>query len=83
MSSSPDEVEEEPDPISSDVAEIRQLDALTGHPLAEDIILYALPVCGPYDALMSCKYKVHRFHQSKIKDSLSPDQVASRNIKER
>ena len=30
------------------------LSALTGRPLANDILLYALPVCGPYDAL-----KVH------------------------
>lgn len=27
------------------------LSALTGKPIAGDILLYALPVCGPYEAL--------------------------------
>ena len=27
------------------------LGALTGRPVAGDILLYALPVCGPYEAL--------------------------------
>lgn len=27
------------------------LNALTGRPLANDILLYALPICGPYEAL--------------------------------
>jgi hypothetical protein len=31
---------------------------LTGRPLAEDILLYAIPVCGPYNALQSFKYRV-------------------------
>ncbi|GMH40784.1 hypothetical protein BSKO_08688 [Bryopsis sp. KO-2023] len=34
------------------------LDSLTGCPKPEDILLYALPVCAPYDAMLSYKYKV-------------------------
>ncbi|XP_010546948.1 PREDICTED: nuclear export mediator factor NEMF [Tarenaya hassleriana] len=34
------------------------VDYLTGNPLPTDILLYAVPVCGPYNALQSYKYKV-------------------------
>jgi hypothetical protein len=34
------------------------LDSLTGRPLAEDVMLYAMPVCAPYSALTDFKYKV-------------------------
>ncbi|CAN8253544.1 unnamed protein product [Cochlearia groenlandica] len=34
------------------------VDYLTGNPLAMDILLYAVPVCGPYNALQSYKYRV-------------------------
>ena len=33
-------------------------DSLTGCPLADDTLLYAIPVCGPYDSLLNYKYKV-------------------------
>lgn len=33
-------------------------DYLTGNPLPNDILLYAVPVCGPYNALQSYKYRV-------------------------
>ena len=31
------------------------LDALTGCPLPEDDLLYAIPVCAPYSAILSYK----------------------------
>lgn len=31
------------------------LDALTGCPVAEDLLLYAIPVCGPYSAMLNYK----------------------------
>jgi predicted ribosome quality control (RQC) complex YloA/Tae2 family protein len=34
------------------------LAALTGMPKKEDILLYAVPVCGPYEAMQNYKYKV-------------------------
>ncbi|XP_024524547.1 nuclear export mediator factor NEMF [Selaginella moellendorffii] len=37
---------------------LTELDALTGRPLPNDILLYAVPVCGPYSALQSYKYHV-------------------------
>ncbi|KAK9857575.1 hypothetical protein WJX84_011908 [Apatococcus fuscideae] len=35
-----------------------QLDTLTGAPLQKDILLHALPVCGPYSALQTCRFKL-------------------------
>lgn len=35
------------------------LDSLTGCPKAEDTLLFALPVCAPYDVMLSYKYKVN------------------------
>lgn len=34
------------------------INCLTGQPLPEDILLYAVPVCAPYIALTNYKYKV-------------------------
>lgn len=34
------------------------LDYLTGNPLSSDILLYAVPVCAPYNALQAYKYRV-------------------------
>ncbi|VAI14095.1 unnamed protein product [Triticum turgidum subsp. durum] len=34
------------------------LDYLTGIPVASDILLYAVPVCAPYNALQTYKYRV-------------------------
>lgn len=34
------------------------IDSLTGLPLAEDLLLFAIPVCAPYTAIQSYKYKV-------------------------
>jgi hypothetical protein len=37
---------------------LTELDALTGVPRAEDVLLYGVPMCGPYTALQGFKYKV-------------------------
>lgn len=37
---------------------LNELDYLTGNPLQNDILLYAVPVCGPYNALQTYKYRV-------------------------
>jgi hypothetical protein len=42
----------------SNAAALQELDALTGLPRADDVLMYAVPVCGPYAALVSYKYKV-------------------------
>ncbi|MFS8001340.1 putative NFACT protein [Helianthus anomalus] len=34
------------------------MDYLTGVPLPNDILLYAVPVCAPYAAVQSYKYRV-------------------------
>ncbi|KAJ8767313.1 hypothetical protein K2173_017357 [Erythroxylum novogranatense] len=41
-----------------DKAKLNDLDYLTGNPLPSDVLLYAVPVCGPYSALQSYKYRV-------------------------
>uniref|UniRef100_A0A6G1SM14 Nuclear export mediator factor Nemf n=1 Tax=Aceria tosichella TaxID=561515 RepID=A0A6G1SM14_9ACAR len=38
--------------------EHRLIDTLTESPTAEDVLLYSIPMCGPYSALQSFKYKV-------------------------
>jgi len=38
--------------------EIKLLNSLTGCPHADDTLLFAVPVCGPYSSLLSYKYKV-------------------------
>ncbi|XP_057959067.1 uncharacterized protein LOC131151707 [Malania oleifera] len=37
---------------------LNDMDYLTGNPLPNDILLYAVPVCGPYTALQTYKYRV-------------------------
>ncbi|MED6145351.1 hypothetical protein PIB30_024397 [Stylosanthes scabra] len=37
---------------------LNDVDYLTGIPLPNDILLYAVPVCGPYNAVQSYKYRV-------------------------
>ncbi|KAL9364890.1 hypothetical protein Peur_042763 [Populus x canadensis] len=37
---------------------LNDLDYLTGNPLPIDILSYAVPVCGPYSAVQSYKYRV-------------------------
>jgi len=35
-----------------------EVEKLTGCPVAEDVLLYAVPVCGPYASMQNFKYKV-------------------------
>ena len=35
-----------------------EIEKLTGIPVAEDTLLYAIPICGPYSSLQNFKYKV-------------------------
>ncbi|KAL4425918.1 hypothetical protein ABPG75_009934 [Micractinium tetrahymenae] len=37
---------------------LTQLDQLTGQPRGDDILLYAVPVCAPYQVMTSYKFKV-------------------------
>jgi len=37
---------------------VAEVDKLTGQPRPEDVLLFAVPVCAPFDALQSYKYKV-------------------------
>lgn len=37
---------------------LNDVDYLTGSPLPNDILLCAVPVCGPYTAVQSYKYRV-------------------------
>lgn len=37
---------------------LNDVDYLTGNPLPNDILHYAVPVCGPYNALQTYKYRV-------------------------
>lgn len=37
---------------------LTELDLLTAKPYTDDILLYAVPVCGPYNALQGYKYRV-------------------------
>lgn len=37
---------------------LTELDSLTGCPTATDVLLYAVPVCAPYQALQGYKYRV-------------------------
>ena len=60
------EVKIEVDDVSDDEEDMEtraeklfgELDELTGQPVLEDELLFALPVCAPYSALLNYKYKV-------------------------
>lgn len=41
------------------MADINMLDSLTGQPLPEDELLFAIPVVAPYNALANYKYAFH------------------------
>jgi len=41
-----------------DRGKLNDLDYLTGNPVPNDVLLYAVPVCGPYTALQTYKYRV-------------------------
>jgi len=40
------------------VTEHRLIDTLAENPLPDDVLLYSIPMCGPYSALQNFKYKV-------------------------
>lgn len=50
-----DEEEDESGQLGDDLAILSEL---TGQPVAEDELLYTIPVCAPYSALANYKYKV-------------------------
>lgn len=37
---------------------LNDVDYLTGNPIPSDVLLYAVPVCAPYNALQTYKYRV-------------------------
>ncbi|ORE08811.1 hypothetical protein BCV72DRAFT_224377 [Rhizopus microsporus var. microsporus] len=43
---------------ADEIANLSALDSLTGNPLPEDILHFAIPVCAPYPAIQKYKYKV-------------------------
>lgn len=43
---------------ADEIANLSILDSITGNPLPEDIIHFAIPVCAPYPAIQKYKYKV-------------------------
>ncbi|KAF7254942.1 hypothetical protein EG68_08639 [Paragonimus skrjabini miyazakii] len=64
-SSKTSDVDEDDPDVGDDAAQhvteddwIRLMDTLTGQPVDGDVLLYALPVCAPYSALMNYKFKV-------------------------
>ena len=44
--------------MAKQASELAELAALTGQPREEDSLLYAVPVCAPYDVLQKYKFKV-------------------------
>lgn len=53
VSEDDEDIEEE-----NKLIEYRLIDTLSESPLPDDVLLYAIPMCGPYSALQSLKYKV-------------------------
>ncbi|XP_044291971.1 nuclear export mediator factor NEMF isoform X2 [Varanus komodoensis] len=54
----PDEKEEHDPDLHTHEEEQTLFDSLTGQPHAEDVLLFAIPVCAPYTAMTNYKYKV-------------------------
>ncbi|WAR18853.1 NEMF-like protein [Mya arenaria] len=50
-----DKIEEE---VNTGTEDVQTLNSLTGIPMLEDELLFAVPVCAPYNALTNFKYKV-------------------------
>lgn len=55
-----EQIEEEDDFLDEDNknTEHKLIDTLAESPAIDDVLLYAIPMCGPYSALQSFKYKV-------------------------
>ena len=61
MTKEPEEAMEEEDQIEDqqqNLEDVQVLQSITGIPHAEDTLLYCIPVCGPYTALLNYKFKV-------------------------
>jgi hypothetical protein len=52
-----EEEESDSDTAAGDMDSLNLLDTLTGQPLADDILLFAVPLCAPYSALQKFKYR--------------------------
>lgn len=52
-----EEAEEGDQQAAADLQRLRQLDAMTGMPRDEDVVLHVLPVCAPYSVLAAYRYK--------------------------
>jgi hypothetical protein len=39
-------------------SQLSELDTVTGIPVSDDVLLFAIPVCAPYSAISNYKYKV-------------------------
>ncbi|XP_075283397.1 ribosome quality control complex subunit NEMF [Opisthocomus hoazin] len=52
-----DKEEQDQDQLGAEEGEAL-LDSLTGQPHPEDVLLFAVPICAPYTAMMNYKYKV-------------------------
>lgn len=85
-----EEVDEQLEGIDHGLVQV--LDGLTGCPRPDDILLFALPVCAPYDTMLSYKFKVLNSRQElRISQKLeiftdlvlSPGQADARNTEER
>ncbi|KAK6182203.1 hypothetical protein SNE40_009935 [Patella caerulea] len=50
--------DEKDDDTTQQIGDLQILETLTGLPLPEDEILYAVPMCAPYNSLTNYKYKV-------------------------
>ncbi|XP_021353469.1 nuclear export mediator factor Nemf-like isoform X2 [Mizuhopecten yessoensis] len=54
-----DKIDDKGEDETTHVADdLQMLDSLTGIPVTEDELLYAIPVCAPYNCLVNYKYKV-------------------------
>uniref|UniRef100_A0A7S2HPI5 NFACT protein C-terminal domain-containing protein n=1 Tax=Octactis speculum TaxID=3111310 RepID=A0A7S2HPI5_9STRA len=51
-------VDDTEDPLAKAGSYITELNKLTGLPLPSDVIMFCVPVCGPYQSLQRYKYKV-------------------------
>jgi hypothetical protein len=49
--------EESAEIVEEELEKLSELDTLTGQPRAEDSLLFAVPVCGPYAAMHKYKFK--------------------------
>lgn len=55
---SEEELEEETNDERKEAEYLKLVNTLTGQPLAEDLLMYCMPVVAPYNAVQNCKFKV-------------------------